>query len=512
MNMHHEFDTTHILRSAHQERVIVAHDHDPAAKEKPAQLVEEIASAMASNAHLPPASNNGAGDEGLVTAHALHFTPQLFEFEPAESFILSSPSLASEEELPAEQTPNLTPQLLEFEPAENFVPPSPGATFEGESPAHAPHLARRFPELETNEIFVPANLGPAASEEMPAEQAHILAPQPSEVAEEKKRARQNKREDKEALKKKPREAEEKMNRLAQALEREKLETERQRRYYESRLRELEQRFAETSAVPQAKAADEETEPENIASPKATFRIDLYAHQGEFQGKIEHMLTHEKRAFKGLDQAAISEFMAAHLPHVEAKVEELQKIVALQGHDESKLEAPANMTSTSQATSQEEEKLQNIMPLEVREASTPEARAAMPSAPAKISIASAGPMPIPVRVRGLNILFAATRTRANMLPYGQAFDLELELERIQRSEPEQTSWTCQVALFAKRIEGGARQSLGEATRQLAAGENPLPFRVSCVQLPRGTYRLEALVNVHSGEAVFSMTTKKLIQVY
>ncbi|MEK7728257.1 MAG: hypothetical protein AAB354_07560 [candidate division KSB1 bacterium] len=368
--------------------------------------------------------------------------------EPNTSILPASGSGAVEEELPVEHTLHLTLPLLEFEPAESLMPASPSAAVKDElSVKQAPYFAQQLEALE-------------------AEQ----------------RARQNERAEKEALKKKSREIEEEMNRIAKALEREKRETERLRLHYESRLHEMEQRVAAAKAARHAAPASEEAEEENISSSKATFRIDLYSHERQFQGKIEHMLTHDKCAFSGIDHAAMNAFIAAHLPQVETKVEELQKIDALQAHEESKLEAPT----------------------------------VTPSAPAATPALAAEPRPNPLRLRGMDILLSGSHSRVSMLAFDQAFDLQFELEHAERIPPELASWSCQVAFFAKRLESGPQQNLGEITHQLSASEHTPPFRLLGAHLPRGTYRLVAVASIRCSEAAqtkpYSLTAQKYIQIY
>ncbi len=336
--------------------------------------------------------------------------------------------------------------------------------------------------LEPSESLIPAKPGAEAREEIPAEHIPPQVLRLAEELEEEKRARQNERKEKDALKKKLQEAEREMDKHAKAFEREKRETERQRLHYEGRLKELEQRVSEAQAVRRVAASAEASEEENFSSTKATFRIDLYPHQGQFQGKIEHMLTHDKRAFSGLDQVAIREFIAAHLPQLETKAEELQKILSLQTH----------------------------------KASEPEPHAATPTAPVHKLPSATEQTQHALRLRGMDIVFSGTNTRANMLRNNQAFDVELEIDRAEQLETEPRSCFCHVALFAKRIEGGPRQSVGAAAHQLAAQKHAQPLRIAGVHLARGTYRLEALVNVQNAEAThahpYSLTAHKLIQVY
>lgn len=55
---------------------------------------------------------------------------------------------------------------------------------------------------------------------------------------------------------------------------------------------------------------------NFATSKSTFLIHFYPQQGSFHGRIEHLLTRDKKAFSGLDSEAAFEFISKHLPIVD----------------------------------------------------------------------------------------------------------------------------------------------------------------------------------------------------
>lgn len=362
-------------------------------------------------------------------------------------------------------------------------------------PAPLPHAA------ETEESVSATGSSAALAEERAANRASDLAQQFALALEAEQRALQNERAEKEALKQKLQEAENEMNRSNKARERQKRETERQRLHYESRLKELEQHMQEAQAARRAEPAAEEIQQENLESTKATFRIDLYSQQGRFQGKIEHMLTHDKRAFSGLDHAALGEFIAAHLPQAENKAEELQKLAALEAQEESKVEAPALPAETKAETLQE---------LTAQEESKTQAPGRMPEA-----IPRAQAAPPTLRIRNLETVLVGTRSRVSMLPCAQAFDLEVELESLDPPQPEHAAWTCHAAFFAKRVEGGVKQSLGEVAHPFAAQAQTFRLAIPGVQLASGTYRLETIVNLRREAvpaAAQALTAKKFVLVY
>ena len=57
-------------------------------------------------------------------------------------------------------------------------------------------------------------------------------------------------------------------------------------------------------------------PDAISASKASFRIDIYPHQGHYRGKIEHLLSKTKKAFQGLDSKTITGFISQVLDKLE----------------------------------------------------------------------------------------------------------------------------------------------------------------------------------------------------
>ena len=68
----------------------------------------------------------------------------------------------------------------------------------------------------------------------------------------------------------------------------------------------------------------EANPEDLSNAKASFRIDLYARQGngDYKGRIEHLLTKEKKLFDGVDKEAIAQFIASHLPRATRRTKDM----------------------------------------------------------------------------------------------------------------------------------------------------------------------------------------------
>lgn len=123
---------------------------------------------------------------------------------------------------------------------------------------------------------------------------------------------------------KTREERDEARELCKEQERELTEYQQRQQKAETTIESLQEKLAKYETE---KAQTEETqediseEPEDvtledISASKATFRIDLYPRQGHYQGKIEHLLTKQKRAFSGLDQDVIMDFISSHLPQVD----------------------------------------------------------------------------------------------------------------------------------------------------------------------------------------------------
>jgi chromosome segregation ATPase len=52
------------------------------------------------------------------------------------------------------------------------------------------------------------------------------------------------------------------------------------------------------------------------TPSATFRIDIYKRQGEYNGRIIHTISQNKKAFQTIDKNIINSFIMDHLPKIE----------------------------------------------------------------------------------------------------------------------------------------------------------------------------------------------------
>ncbi len=184
---------------------------------------------------------------------------------------------------------------------------------------------------------------------------------------------------------------------------------------------------------------------DILSQKASYRIDLYRYQGQYQGKIEHILTKDKKAFTGLDGIAIIEFMSRHLPQVEHKVEKTEPHVA-----------------------------QPIPPGETVEDFIDSERIS-------------GPLQ---RLSDLRIIPFGADTPITTLSQNQIFEVHVNVDLTDVIMPEDESIEKTLTIYAKRL-GGPHEIIGEA-RSIPISSGKRTFKMIGKSLPVGAYRLEAFL--------------------
>jgi hypothetical protein len=184
---------------------------------------------------------------------------------------------------------------------------------------------------------------------------------------------------------------------------------------------------------------------DILSQKASYRIDLYRYQGQYQGKIEHILTKDKKAFTGLDGIAIVEFMSRHLPQVEHKVEKTEP------HD-----------------------AQAISPGETVEDFIDSKRIS-------------GPLE---RLSDLKIIPVGADTPVTTLSQNQIFEVHVNVDLTEVIMPEDEAIETTLAIYAKRL-GGPHEIIGEA-RSITISSGKRTFKMIGKSLQVGTYRLEAFL--------------------
>lgn len=185
--------------------------------------------------------------------------------------------------------------------------------------------------------------------------------------------------------------------------------------------------------------------QNILSQKSSYRIDLYRYPGQYQGKIEHIQTKDKKAFTGLDGIAIIEFMSRHLPQVEDKVTKTEPYVT-----------------------------QPIPPGETVEDFINSERIS-------------GPLQ---GLSDLRIIPVGADTPITTLSQNQIFEVHVNVDLSDVIMPEDESIEKTLTIYAKRL-GGPHEIIGEV-RRISVSSGKRTFKMIGKSLPVGAYRLEAFL--------------------
>jgi Asp-tRNA(Asn)/Glu-tRNA(Gln) amidotransferase C subunit len=242
-------------------------------------------------------------------------------------------------------------------------------------------------------------------------------------------------------------AKEEVQKKAEEVKREKRDAERNLLQLEGRIQELE------ASLQKSPREDEEAEQpldEAVPGPKATFRIDLYARPDGYHGKITHLLTGEKRAFRGFDRNLILDFIAQHLGELEEEVDE----------------QPALPSSAERAA-----------------ASTAEEGAVVGS-------------PI---LRELKTVPSQSGVPTNLLRSDQPFEIRLSIDLSDLKLSPETGMHYEAAVYSKALGGGPTRVLGQSQGPVSPAETakPLTIRVESEPLPPGLYRLQSAVTLVPG---------------
>lgn len=208
---------------------------------------------------------------------------------------------------------------------------------------------------------------------------------------------------------------------------------------ENRIIEL----GKTNADLDKKIADlqhaEETIPEDFSVGRAAFRIELYPRQGHYHGKIEHPLTKDKKVFSGLDNESIMAFISKHLPQKEEE------------------------------------------PIEAHPATLPAV------AVAKIETADQTES---TQIREFNIIPTGAWRPTAVIPPDSPFHVQLTLDPSRLMKKQTTALNYNLSIYAKRLEGGFRQAIGEVKGEIKTS-TPFKTKIAFAPLPSGTYRFEAV---------------------
>jgi hypothetical protein len=189
--------------------------------------------------------------------------------------------------------------------------------------------------------------------------------------------------------------------------------------------------------------EKEKELESSGYGKEAFRIDLYPYEGHYQGKVVHLLTGEKKAFKGVDHKAIADFIDEQLPQsAESSV------------------APVPIAPEPEKSPQET----HIMAFK------------------KASISK------------FTIVQEGTVQKNLSIPHDQVFQTALVIDPLESIVEDDLPCPYTISVYAKRIGGGYKQILGKTKGQITiAGE--LTANVHCASLRTGIYRFVAFGTIH-----------------
>jgi len=189
--------------------------------------------------------------------------------------------------------------------------------------------------------------------------------------------------------------------------------------------------------------------ESIPMSKSSFRIDIYPYQGDFQGKIEHLITKDKKPFKGLDENAIKEFISRHLPSPD------------ENHKGSKFEVVTDGDKEKRAGLESTEKYGNL-----------------------------AKMPV---LRELQIIKPSAKTSSRVLLRNQPFEVCANFDIAGVRLTDEYPVEHQITVFANSMADEPRQTIAEAQGIMTSPEEST-VKMFGNAIPEGTYRLRAFVTL------------------
>ncbi len=238
---------------------------------------------------------------------------------------------------------------------------------------------------------------------------------------------------------------------------------------EQRIAELERENEELrSALSQFKETEAPLQ-EAVPAAKATFRIDLYPRQGNYQGKIEHLQSKDRKVFSGVNREAIFDFVSGHLPALEND--------------------PEDYSSS-------------------RDASTP------------VAVAVAPPYTKPQfaglpRICDFQIVPLDQGKPVSVLRREQPFHVHLTLDLTEIEAERSLLFDYRISLYAKNLETGQSMVIGQMQDRVPSS-NQYQIDAQFPGLQVGSYRIEAMVNFSllNGEPtpVAAFQESNLIHVY
>ena len=198
-------------------------------------------------------------------------------------------------------------------------------------------------------------------------------------------------------------------------------------------------------------AEEPTKEEMVSPSKASFRIDIYPHQGHYQGKIEHVLSKEKVPFTNLDGNVIVDFMSRHLPQGEGK----------RAHPEIKAES---VEETKRKGRKNEEAV--------------ERKTLLSNIP---------------QIKRLGLATHTSGRPIINLGADQSFEVQVIVTIGEISLNAISSFEYQISIYAHCLEARSRTLIGVGSGKVSPDKES-SINVNCTGLPAGSYRLVGLMNV------------------
>ena len=216
-----------------------------------------------------------------------------------------------------------------------------------------------------------------------------------------------------------------------------------------------QNTSQTELIPDA-LADASKSSANVTevlASKALLRIDLYPHQSQYRGKIEHILSGDKLVFTPEDKKAVFDFFDKHQPLI--------------NEDQ---EGPAPSVSPNKTKKKEGE---GLLTQEL---------ALLTATPSEGSSTQA---------KKFGVFYTAMKPLTNRLMHGELFNahLTLDLATLPADFGEKINY--RVEIYAKRIGDHKNYLLTQANGSTMRSE-ALNIETPAMKLPTGRYRLETMV--------------------
>lgn len=218
---------------------------------------------------------------------------------------------------------------------------------------------------------------------------------------------------------------------------------------------------------------------DISAPKSTFRVDLYPQEGKIQGRIEHLLSKEKKIFSGLDSTAILDFLNSHRPYIKEPLKT----------------QPAKPVAADTASAFTPAKSVGAVP-------TP-ASAAVEKVPAPVTAAvdtvSAPATEVIPELETLNLTSVDVFLPDGSKPTGaiqhdQPFEVRIAFAIPDQVKTTRTQIHYTASIFAKSLLGGSHKLVGEISDILEVTE-ALTVNILPNTLASGVYKLETAMSFH-----------------